>query len=193
MVAATEGGAEHDHQTAQPVRLVPGSGDLAKFATMPKRNRTKEQRSIGGHAVQTQPTTSPAPAAAAVESEQARAARLFVQSVKAHEAADRAERERQDAAAAHQRHGAELLAAKESAAALIRQLRADGRPRQKMADAEAAYRHALAELTEFETGERPHWAPPPLVDDSDSDDTVGDDSLSDAVDGGDDSSEAQPS
>jgi len=36
---------------------------------------------------------------------------------------------------------------------------ADGRPRQQMTEADAAYRGALAALQEFETGERPHWAP----------------------------------
>jgi hypothetical protein len=168
-------------------RLVPGSQDRVKFAGMPKRNRTKEQRSIGGPAVQRQANPSAA-ATPAVESDQARAARLFAQSVKAHEAADQVERDRVAAAAAHDRRGAELLAAKESAAALIRQLRADGRPRQKMADAEAAYRLALAELTEFETGERPHWAPPvPIADDA----VAEDDPAADAATA--EGSEAQPS
>lgn len=136
---------------------------------MPKRNRTKEQRAIGGHAVQSALTpTASAAAPAVVETEASRAARLFAQSVKDHAAADQATQEQADAAAAHARLGAELLAGKDAAAALIRHLRSDGRPRQKMADAEAAYRAALAELTEFETGERPHWAPPsPTADNVD--------------------------
>ncbi|MCU1365247.1 MAG: hypothetical protein JWN39_886 [Ilumatobacteraceae bacterium] len=123
--------------------------------SMPKRNRTKEQRA--NHTPPPQAKTGPV--APAVDSEQARAAKLFAESIRSHEAADRAERERKAAATAREANHAELIAAKESAAALIRQLRADGRPRQKMADAEAAYRAALAALTEFETGERPHWAP----------------------------------
>ncbi|MCU1392791.1 MAG: hypothetical protein JWM34_1219 [Ilumatobacteraceae bacterium] len=128
---------------------------------MPKRNRTKEQRTQYG----TPSPTSPAPASSAptaAENEQARAARLFADSVRAHEAADRVERERRAAEADHGRRHEELLAAKESAAAAIRRLRADGRPRAKMAEAEASYRSALAELNEFETGERPHWAPKPI-------------------------------
>ena len=141
---------------------------------MPKRNRTKEQRSIGGHVV-SQPQAATASAAApAVESEQMRAARLFGQSVKAHEAADRAEQERKAEVVAHGRRHDELLAAKEAAAAVIRRLRADGRPREKMADAEVAYRLALAELTEFETGERPHWASPVPVEESVDSTAVGD-------------------
>lgn len=126
---------------------------------MPKRNRTKEQRSIGGHAVQQ--ALAGAPTAPIVETESSRAAKLFAQSIRDHAAADQADRDRKAAEIEHERRHADLLAARESAAAEIRRLRADGRPRQKMADADAAYRVALGELTEFETGERPHWAPAP--------------------------------
>jgi hypothetical protein len=150
---------------------------------MPKRNRTKEQRSLhspvasrpnaaGASAVS--PVSGPASAA---ESEQARAAKLFAESLKAHAAADRAEEDRKAAAAAQARRHDELRAAKERAAEVIRRLRADGRPRQKMTDAEAAYRVALAELSEFETGKRPHWAPVPV-----SQEDVGDDAIDAASD-----------
>ena len=130
---------------------------------MPKRNRTKEQRA----AHVPPPQAKAEPAASTVDTEQARAAKLFAESIRSHEAADRAERDRKAAATAREAQHTALISTKESAAALIRQLRADGRPRQKMADAEAAYRTALAALTEFETGERPHWAP--AVPDADSD------------------------
>jgi hypothetical protein len=121
---------------------------------MPKRNRSNEQRKVTGH------VTHVAPAA---EDAQARAARLFDESLRSHATADRIERERKAAVIAHEARHQELIAAKEAAAATIRRLRADGRPREKMAQADAAYRHALAELQEFETGERPHWAPAPMV------------------------------
>jgi hypothetical protein len=120
---------------------------------MPKRNRTHELRKSGFIApVET------------VESEQARAARLFAESVRQHELADQAKRDRQAVAIEHQRRLEELTANKEAAAAKIRRLRESGRPNAQMREAEAAYRIALAELTEFETGERPHWAPAPAVD-----------------------------
>jgi len=94
-----------------------------------------------------------------VVDEQTRAAKLFAESLRAHELADRAERERAEAAASREQQGRELLAAKDEAAARLKRLRAEGRPRQQMSDADAAYRAALAALQEFETGERPHWAP----------------------------------
>lgn len=119
---------------------------------MPKRNRANEQRKSGHIAP-----------AAAVESDQARAARLFAESLRQHELADKAARERKAAAVEHERRLDELTANKEAAAAKIRRLRENGRPHAQMLEAEAAYRTALAELTEFETGERPHWAPPPAA------------------------------
>lgn len=127
---------------------------------MPKRKRTKEPRPVvsGSAAV---------PAASQrIDSAQERAAQLFAESIRSHEAADRATREQAAAAADEERRHASLVADKEAAAARLRRLRADGRPRQQMADAESAYRVALAALQEFETGERPHWAPvvPPEVE-----------------------------
>jgi hypothetical protein len=119
---------------------------------MPKRNRANEQRKSGYVAP-----------VAAVETDQARAARLFAESIRQHELADKAKRERKAAAMDHQRRLEELTANKEAAAAKIRRLRENGRPHAQMQEAEAAYRVALAELTEFETGERPHWAPAPAA------------------------------
>jgi hypothetical protein len=119
---------------------------------MPKRNRANELRKSGYVAP-----------VEAVESEQARSARLFAESIRQHEQADQAKRDRKAAAIEHKHHHEELAAAKEAAAAKIRRLRETGRPHAQMQDAEAAYRAALAELTEFETGERPHWAPAPVA------------------------------
>lgn len=117
---------------------------------MPKRNRAKEQRSLGIQApVVQQPT------------EQDRAAKLFAESVKAHEAADQWERQRQRDDADRVARHIELREAKQAAADLIKRLRASNGRRPQVVEAEAAYRAALAELQEFETGERPHWAPAP--------------------------------
>lgn len=100
-----------------------------------------------------------AAAAAPVVDEKERAARLFAESLRAHEAADLAEKQRkQDAADLAARHVV-LQEAKAAAAARIKRLRSTEGRREQIAEAEAAYRAALAELTEFETGERPHWAP----------------------------------
>jgi hypothetical protein len=123
---------------------------------MPKRKRSKE---IRPSTTPTSATTAPASAGPKVDTEQERAARLFAESIRDHEAADVAARDRQASAARHEHQHDELVAAKEAAAARLRRLRGDGRPRQQMAEAEAGYRAALAALTEFETGERPHWAP----------------------------------
>jgi len=117
---------------------------------MPKRNRTREQRGLG-----IQAPVEP------VISEQERAAKLFVDSVKSHDAADRAERQRQRDEAARAARHAELQATRQAAADHIKRLRASHGKGQQLIDAEAAYRAALAELQEFETGERPHWAPVP--------------------------------
>jgi len=130
---------------------------------MPKRNRANEQRKSGYVAP-----------VAAVESDQARAARLFAESVRQHELADQAKRDRKAAAIEQKRRLEELTANKEAAAAKIRRLRENGRPHSQMQEAEAAYRVALAELTEFETGERPHWAPAPIA-------VVDEDDVADAV------------
>ncbi len=100
-----------------------------------------------------------AAAAAPVVDDKERAARLFAESLRAHEAADRAElQRRQDVADQAARHVL-LQDAKRAAAERIKRLRAGEGRRELIVEAEAAYRTALAELTEFETGERPHWAP----------------------------------
>lgn len=159
------------------------------FCGMPKRKRNKELRpavmpsAAAGGAVPT--------ALSRAESEQERAAKLFAESISAHEAADRAARDRAAAAAAHDRRHQDLVAAKETAAARLRRLRGDGRPRAQMAEAEAAYRSALAALTEFETGERPHWAPATPAADGDEGDGSGVGPGAEA--GDDDSAESQPS
>jgi hypothetical protein len=85
---------------------------------------------------------------------------MFADSLSAHEAADRAERERVRAETEQMQRHEELKANKQRAADLIKELRGQDRARQRRVEAEAAYRLALAELQEFETGERPHWAPP---------------------------------
>ena len=133
---------------------------------MPKRNRSNEQRKTG-HVLPVRSATVPPVGSAsgptvgptAAETEQARAARLFNDSIRQHVAADRAERDRKAAMVERERLHQQLIAGKASAAAAIRALRENGRPHAKMLEAEAAYRVALADLTEFETGERPHWAP----------------------------------
>ncbi len=127
---------------------------------MPKRNRSNEQRKTG-HASPVRSATAPATGPTVAETEQARAARLFNDSIRQHEAADQAERDRKVATVERERLHQQLIARKAAAAAAIRTLRENGRPHAKMLEAEAAYRVALAELTEFETGERPHWAPAP--------------------------------
>ena len=98
-------------------------------------------------------------AAAPVVDETERAARLFAESLRAHEAADRAAQQREQEAADRAARHVALQEARRSAAERIKRLRAGEGRRELIAEAEAAYRVALAELTEFETGERPHWAP----------------------------------
>jgi hypothetical protein len=122
---------------------------VGTVVAVPKRNRSREQRASG----------VPAPAER-VLTEQERAARLFAESLKAHEAADRAERQRVNDAAARAALHDQLLSAKRAAVERLKQLRAADRRRpDEVAEAEATYRTALAELQEFETGVRPHWAP----------------------------------
>lgn len=93
--------------------------------------------------------------------EKERAARLFAESIRNHEEADRAEQQRQQDIVDRATRHDELRAAKAAAAARLKQLRGGGGSKDVMADADATYRNALASLQEFETGERPHWAPPP--------------------------------
>ncbi|MEI7755630.1 MAG: hypothetical protein WCJ32_14515, partial [Actinomycetota bacterium] len=119
-----------------------------------------------------------------------RAAKMFAESLSAHEAADQAERERVRLETEQMQRHETLKANKQRAADLIKQLRGQDRARQRRVEAEAAYRVALAELQEFETGERPAWAPAVEVEDdieSDShddssesadDNSIGDDSAS---------------
>jgi hypothetical protein len=96
-----------------------------------------------------------------VVTDQERATRMFAESLRAHEAADRAERQRAVDAAAHSALHEQLLSDKRAAAEWIKRLRtADRRRPEEVAESEATYRRALAELREFETGVRPRWAPP---------------------------------
>lgn len=111
--------------------------------------------------------STPAP----VADEAARAAKMFADSVKAHEAADRAEAIRKQDAEEQGRLHERLRAAKTSAAERIKRLRASGGTRDQLADADAAYRRAAAELHEYETGERPQWAPAPEVGEAGADES----------------------
>ena len=113
---------------------------------MPKRNRHKEQKRSGQLVVQP------------VVTKQEQDVRLFAESVRAQEASER--RARQEAVEAMRRANQldELRAAKAAAVAELKSARARGGA-ERIATAEAAYRSALAELQEFETGERPTWAP----------------------------------
>jgi hypothetical protein len=156
---------------------------------VPKRNRANEQRKQFGSSpiaaprqvatadatVANAPLAPPAPKP--VMDEQTRAAKMFAESLAAHEAADQAARERVRAETEQMQRHDQLKANKQRAADLIKELRGQDRARQRRAEAEAAYRLALAELQEFETGERPHWAPAPLPDEQ-----VGDVSDSDHSD-----------
>ena len=165
---------------------------------MPKRNRANEKRKqFGTAAVIPTPAavksdTAPAAAvvAAPVDDAATRDAKRFAEALRAHEAADQAERERVRLETEQMQHHETLKANKQRAADLIKELRGQDRARQRRVEAEAAYRVALAELQEFETGERPAWAPAVEVEDdieSDShddssesadDNSIGDDSAS---------------
>ena len=144
---------------------------------MPKRNRTNEQRKQFGSApAATLAAAKPAAAnpvpAKPVVDEQTRAAKMFAASLLAHEAADHAARERVRLETEQMQRHDELKANKQRAADLIKELRGQDRARQRRVEAEAGYRMALAELQEFETGERPHWAPAPAPSDSADDDST---------------------
>lgn len=165
---------------------------------MPKRNRANEKRKQFGTAAVIPTTaavksdTAPAVAvvAAPVDDAVTRAAKMFAESLSAHEAADQAERERVRLETEQMQRHETLKANKQRAADLIKQLRGQDRARQRRVEAEAAYRVALAELQEFETGERPAWAPAVEVEvSSDSHDDSHDDSSESADDNsiGDDS------
>lgn len=92
---------------------------------------------------------------------------LFASRMKQEKARDRAAKRaaqaERKAAEEHQR----LIDAKESAAADLKRLRREGGAGAvKVAEADAAYRSALAALITHETGEAPAWAPaaPPAPD-----------------------------
>ena len=128
-----------------PVR----QGRIGTVVDVSKRKRSREQR----------PSGSPTPVEPVV-TEQERATRMFADSLRAHEAADRAASQRVEDAAAHAALHEQLLSNKSAAAEWIKRLRtADRRRPEEVAESEATYRMALAELREFETGVRPHWAP----------------------------------
>jgi len=122
---------------------------------VPKRNRHKELKRSGQVLVERAPT----------KAEQD--VKLFAESVRAQEAAERKARQEAVEALRRQNRHDELVAAKAAAVAELKSARARGGA-DRIATAEAAYRAALAELQEFETGERPTWAPPP-ADESASD------------------------
>jgi hypothetical protein len=120
---------------------------------MPKRNRHKELMRSGQFVVERAPTK--------VEQD----VKLFAESVRAQEQAERkAQQEAVEALRRANRHD-ELTAAKAAAVADLKAARARGGA-ERIAVAEATYRTALAELQEFETGERPAWAPAPPADDA---------------------------
>jgi hypothetical protein len=136
---------------------------------MPKRNRHKELKRSGQFVVERAPT----------KAEQD--VKLFAESVRAQEQDER--KARQDAVEAVRRANRhdELAAAKAAAVADLKAARARGGA-ERIATAEAAYRRALAELQEFETGERPTWAPTPAVDEAaESDGAPAEESESDAA------------
>lgn len=143
---------------------------------MPKRNRHKELKRSGQIVVD--PVRSP------IDDDVAR----FAAGVKAQEAAERKQRaEAAEAMRRANRHD-ELRAAKADAVAELKAARARG-DRDRTAAAEATYRAALADLQEFETGERPTWAPAqpdPEPADADSDSTAADPSEEDSADATDD-------
>lgn len=121
---------------------------------MPKRNRHKELKRSGQIVVERAPS--------GVD----RDLKLFAESVRAQEAAERKARQEAIEALRRQNRHDELLAAKAAAVADLKAARARGGA-ERIATAEAAYRAALADLQEFETGERPTWAPArPAADES---------------------------
>jgi hypothetical protein len=123
---------------------------------MPKRKRRRE-----GSGTEAGSTAANAPVDPAVA--------LFAQRHKEErerqKAEQRAEAERRKHEADHQR----LIAEKDAAVAKVKELRRRDRvPPGAAAEADAAYKAALAALIEFETGAPPPWAatdaPPPDVD-----------------------------
>lgn len=159
---------------------------------MPKRNRANEQRKQFGTAAVTpvvaaaKVDAAPVVVAKPVDDVATRAAKMFAESLSAHEAADQAERERVRLETEQMQRHEQLKANKQRAADLIKQLRGQDRARQRRVEAEAAYRVALAELQEFETGERPAWAP--AVVDVEGDTDIESDSHDDSSESADDNS-----
>jgi hypothetical protein len=140
---------------------------------MPKRNRHKELKRSGHMVAERAPTRAE------------QDVRLFAESVRAQEAAERkARQEAVEALRRANRHD-ELVAAKAAAVADLKAARARGGA-ERIAAAEATYRTALADLQEFETGERPAWAPStPAGDDApEADASETDASESEATDAG---------
>ena len=70
------------------------------------------------------------------------------------------DRRKAEEAQAESRRHADARDAKERAARQLRQVRARG-SNAAVAEAETAYKQALADLLAIEQGERPAWAPPP--------------------------------
>lgn len=99
---------------------------------------------------------------------------LFAQFVRDEE---RKERDAKKAAREERRQAdehAKLVKAKEDAAALVKRLRGSDRATaQEKADADAAYKAALAAVVAAETGEAPTWAPPAAEDDAEPVDDAG--------------------
>jgi hypothetical protein len=124
---------------------------------MPKRNRHKELKRTGQLVVERPPS----------KAEQD--VKLFAESVRAQEQAERTARQEAVEAVRRANRHDELAAAKAAAVSDLKAARSRGGA-ERIAAAEAVYRSALAELQEFETGERPTWAPPvPVEDASDAD------------------------
>ena len=114
---------------------------------MPKRNRHKELKRSGQVVVETP------------RSKQEEDVQRFAASLKAQQAAESAARAEAAEMMRRANHHDELRVAKDEAVAELKAARAHG-DRARISAAEQTYRAALAELQEFETGERPTWAPP---------------------------------
>jgi hypothetical protein len=114
---------------------------------MPKRKRRRED-------TEATPSTKEA-GHAPVDPEVALFAQRAKEERERRKAEQRAEAERRKHEAEHQR----LIAAKDDAVAKVKELRRRDRvPPGATAEADAAYKAALAALIEFETGEAPPWA-----------------------------------
>lgn len=138
---------------------------------MPSRSRPDRHRDL--------PAAPPAdPTAAAAD------VRRFAELLRAKEANEResaaaerrraaADRERLDAERAQLRLLDDARSAKERAARRLKEVRAGRSSNAAVAEAEAAYKVALADLLAAESGERPSWAPAvstPAPDESQPDD-----------------------